>query len=123
TDVMTEAMLPLLEPAQRLGARLRRGPPGQCLECGPDISHWVHPRRCAESCSSQRVSVRGRIATGNVVFQLPLDIGQQRTGTKTEEIGMCPAIAQLLLHHCQPVERLAGSADATGRLEADQLTG
>src|SRR5205823_959289 len=61
--------------------------------------------------SRQGVPVGGGVPPRGMVLQLALDVGEQGTGTEAEEIGTEPAVAQLLLHQRQPVERAFGLAD------------
>src|SRR5580698_5461022 len=65
-----------------------------------------------------RMSILGRIATGRMVLQLPLDIAQQPARTKTKKLSADPRLPKLFFHHGQPVRRLFGSANPPGRLEA-----
>src|ERR671919_681719 len=51
------------------------------------------------------------------------DVGEQRARAEAEQIRPQPAVAQLVLHQRQPVQRVLGGANPTGRLEPDQLTG
>src|SRR5882762_101467 len=64
-----------------------------------------------------------RVAARHEVLELALDVGQQRTGPKPEQRRPEPAVAELFLHKDEPIERLLGSADATGRLEPDRRPG
>ena len=61
--------------------------------------------------------MRGGVATGDVVEQLSLDVGEQRAGPESEEAAVQPVAAQLLLHQEEPDERLLRRADAARRLE------
>src|SRR5207249_8465755 len=53
-----------------------------------------------------RVTVRGGVAPGHEVLELPFDVRQQGAGTQPEQRGPEPAIPQLFLHKDQPVEGL-----------------
>src|SRR5690242_12840464 len=65
---------------------------------------------------ARRMPVRRRVSSGDEVLELSLDIGQQRARAQPEQVGPEPAIAQLLLHQRQPLERLPRRADPAGRL-------
>src|SRR5216117_1659595 len=52
------------------------------------------------------VTVRGGVAPGHEVLELPFDVRQQGAGTQPEQRGPEPAIPQLFLHKDQPVEGL-----------------
>jgi hypothetical protein len=45
-----------------------------------------------------RVMVLCRIAPGNMVLQLSLDVGQQTGGSKSEQLGFQPFPTQFFLH-------------------------
>src|SRR5207248_10675197 len=69
--------------------------------------------------SHHGMMVRRGVAAADGVRELALDIREQAAGADTEQLGMQPGVAQLLLHERQPVEHLPGRADAAGRLEAN----
>src|SRR5690606_19231686 len=69
--------------------------------------------------SAQRMVLGIGVAPGDVVFELALDVAEQRGGANAEQVGLEPAVAKLLLHQGEPGERVLGSAQAAGRLEAD----
>ena len=68
------------------------------------------------------MTVRGRIAAGDEVLELPLDVGEQRARAEAEEVGREPAVAQLLLHEVEDSSALGG-ADAARGLEAHRVAG
>src|SRR5690348_14215258 len=76
-----------------------------------------------ELMSDHRVAVGRRVAAGDEVLELALDVGEQRARTDAEQVLAQPAVAQLFLHQDKPVERALGGADAARRLEADDVPG
>src|SRR5579859_4968203 len=73
--------------------------------------------------SYHRVTVRGRVAAGDEVFELALDVGEQGTRTQAEAVRAHPALPQLFLHEHQPLDRGPGGADAARGLESDRHAG
>ncbi len=49
------------------------------------------------------MTILRRIASGRVVFQLPLDVAQQPTRAKSKKLRTHPRLPQLLFHHSQPI--------------------
>src|SRR5213076_1270002 len=69
------------------------------------------------------MTVRRGVSPRDEVLELPLDVGEQRRGAEPEQVVAQPAIAQLLLHEDEPVERLLRLADPARRLEPDGVAG
>src|SRR5882672_8723952 len=67
--------------------------------------------------------VSSGIAPAAMESQLPLDIAQHAARAESEQVRLQPTLAQLLLHQCQPLQRLFGRADPTGWLEPDRPAG
>src|ERR1700688_4956033 len=63
------------------------------------------------------MTILRRIASGRIVFKLPLDISQQPTCTKSKKLRPHPRLPQFFFHHGQPVGRLFCRTNAAGRLE------
>src|SRR3982075_1423559 len=68
--------------------------------------------------SHHGMTVRRRIAPGDEMLQLSLDVGEQRARPEAEEIGLQPAVAELVLHEVEILERVLGRTDPAGRLVA-----
>jgi len=62
--------------------------------------------------------VGSRIATCDIVIDLPLAVGEKRAGANSEELVRGPLVVELFLHERQPDARILGRAYATRRLEA-----
>src|SRR5688572_6420025 len=77
----------------------------------------------ASRASRHRVAVERRVAAGDVVLELALDVGEQAAGAEAEEGRLHPVATELLAHEDQPGERILGGGDAAGRLEADLEAG
>src|SRR5687767_15542824 len=75
------------------------------------------------SSSWHRHAISRRVPPGNEMLELPLDVGQQRTGTEPEQVVAQPAVAELLLHQVQVLERRLRRADSSGWLEANGVAG
>ena len=58
------------------------------------------------------------VTPSDVMEQLPLNIAQQTTSTKAEEVGFHPLISQLFLHERKPGAGVFSRTDATSRLES-----
>src|ERR1043166_4055315 len=69
------------------------------------------------------MAVCSAVPPGRMMLQLTLDVGEQAAGPEAEQLGPEPAIAQPLLDHREPVERLLGTADPTRRLEPHEIPG
>ena len=66
--------------------------------------------------SAHRVAPRRRIGAGDVMFELPLDIGQQGRGAEAEQVGPQPAVAEFLLQigHVAALDAsISGSGDVS----------
>src|SRR5258708_12584229 len=64
-----------------------------------------------------RVPVLGGVTSGDVVLELPLDVGQHAAGAEAEHLPPQPGLAEFFLHHRQPFQRLFGRPDTTGPLQ------
>ncbi len=64
-----------------------------------------------------------RIAPRRVMLQLPLNIAQQPTRTKSEKLRSHPRLAEFFFHHGEPVSRLLRSANPAGSLETHSHSG
>src|SRR5205807_3768098 len=69
------------------------------------------------------MTVRRGVPPRDEMLELPLDVGEQRRGAEPEQVVAQPAIAQLLFHEDEPVERLLRFADPARRLEPDGVAG
>src|SRR5579859_6857529 len=69
--------------------------------------------------SCDGVAIVGGVAAGGVMLELALDIGEHAAGAEAEKFGVEPGIAEFFFHQREPFERLLGSANAAGRLEAN----
>src|SRR6476661_2572331 len=72
---------------------------------------------------SHRVMISSRVATGDEVFDLALDVVEQAARAEAEEISIQPGVAQLFFHQDQPVKRLLGRANAACWLKTDAIAG
>jgi hypothetical protein len=68
------------------------------------VSHSLQARLPRFARLGHRVMIDRRVAAGDKVFKLALDIREQTAGAQPEEIGVQPVIAKLLLHQDQPVK-------------------
>src|SRR5256885_9772482 len=69
------------------------------------------------------MTVRRGVSPRYELCWLSLDIGEQRRGAEPEQVVAQPAIAQLLFHEDEPVERLLRLADPARRLEPHGVAG
>ena len=58
------------------------------------------------------------VATGDVVKELTLDIGEQSRGSNPEELIVQPLVTKLLFDKDKPSQSVLGSPDSTGWLKA-----
>src|SRR5258708_18806747 len=70
-----------------------------------------------------RVPVLGGVTSGDVVLELPLDVGQHAAGAEAEHLRPQPGVAEFFLHQRPPFQRLFGRADTAGGLEARSHVG
>src|SRR5687767_13823081 len=89
--------------------------------CGLWDGLGSEPKAQSPKHSRHWMSVRSGISPGHEMLELPLDIREERARAEAEEIGAQPAVAQLLLHQIEVLERLLRRADAAGRLESDRI--
>ena len=80
-------------------------------------------RHSTNSVSSHRHVMFGGVVTGDVVVQLPLQVGQQAGSAEAEQVGHQPFIAEFFLHQGLPGHGLLGFADAARRFETDLVAG
>src|SRR5262249_6053797 len=68
--------------------------------------------------SSDRVAVEGRIAAGDMMLELALDVGEQAGGADPEQFWLQPFAPQFLLHQELVVQHVLRGRDAARGLEA-----
>src|SRR5690606_34898395 len=87
---------------------------------GPYSMAWYRSRMFmvrARSCHC--VAMSRRIAAGQMVFELTLDVGEQTGRAKAEQVWFQPTTTELLFHQDQPVERGFRRRNAACRFEAN----
>src|SRR3954470_13569070 len=80
------------------------------------------PRAC-RVVSPGGMPVDRRVAAGDEVLQLTLDIGQERARAEPEQVWAKPTVAQLVLPQGEPVQRVSRRADAACGLESHEHAG
>src|SRR3989442_1611460 len=80
------------------------------------------PQLASRLPSDHRVAVRGRIAAGDEVLELALDVREQGARPEPEPCGAEPLVGQLFLYKDEPFQRPLGAADPARRLEPDGVT-
>ena len=63
------------------------------------------------------------VPAGDVVIELSLNVPEERRGSDPEEGVVEPGVAQLLFDQGQPSARVLGGANATSRLEPNDIPG
>ena len=58
-----------------------------------------------------------------MMFELALDVGEQRRRAEAEQVRLQPVVAELLLYQRQIGQRILGGGDAPGGLVADDMAG
>src|SRR5271169_1246464 len=72
--------------------------------------------------SRQRMPILGRITSGRMMPELPLDVAQQSAGSEAKHFCPQPRWAEFFLDHGQPVDRLLRRADSTCWFETHRHT-
>src|SRR5260370_30739089 len=71
--------------------------------------------------SDRGMAVRRGVAPGQEMLELALDVGEQARRAEAKQLRPQPPLAQLFLHHDEPLERLLRLADAAGWLEPHRI--
>src|SRR5256885_16303552 len=128
--LMTSNASPFLPLVQRPPTNRPNARPCRSSHSSAGLSLWGAVPYAIVSKISETVvmsyhwmTVRRGVPPRDEMFELPLDVGEQRRGAEPEQVVAQPAIAQLLFHEDEPVERLLRLADPARRLDTDGVAG